>query len=81
MIMLYLLSTTIIESFTFVEDDKTIGLITVFIEQKLIHGGKCVAHIEDLVVDKGHRKKGISTALINHVVKYVERCKLLQNYT
>ena len=26
--------------FTFVEDDKTIGMITVFIEQKLIHGGK-----------------------------------------
>ena len=58
--------------FTFVEGDKTIGMITVFIEQKLIHGGKCVAHIEDLVVDGGHRKKGISTALINHVVKYVE---------
>ena len=58
--------------FTFVEDDKTIGMITVFIEQKLIHGGKCIAHIEDLVVDKGHRKKGISMALINHVVKYVE---------
>ena len=47
-------------------------MITVFIEQKLIHGGKCIAHIEDLVVDKGHRKKGISMALINHVVKYVE---------
>ena len=58
--------------FTFVEGNNTIGLITVFIEQKLIHGGKCVAHIEDLVVDKEHRKKGISTALINHVVKYVE---------
>jgi len=58
--------------FTFVEDGKTIGLITVFIEQKLIHGGRCVAHIEDLVVDKEHRKKGISSALIDHVVKYVK---------
>ena len=58
--------------FTFVEGNITIGLITVFIEQKLIHGGKCVAHIEDLVIDREHRKKGISSALINHVVKYVE---------
>ncbi len=58
--------------FTFVEDNNTIGLITVFIEQKLIHGGKCVAHIEDLVVDKEHRKKGISSALIDHVVNYVK---------
>ena len=58
--------------FTFVEDDKTVGMVTMLIEQKLIHGGKCVAHIEDLVVDANHRRKGISKALIDHVVKYVE---------
>ncbi len=58
--------------FTFVEDNKTVGMITVLIEQKLIHDGKCVAHIEDLVVDAEHRRKGISKALIDHVVKYVE---------
>ena len=58
--------------FTFVEDNKTVGMITMLIEQKLIHDGKCVAHIEDLVVDADYRRKGISKALIDHVVKYVE---------
>lgn len=57
--------------FTFVDNGKTVGLITLFIEQKLIHGGKCVAHIEDLVVDREYRRKGISSALIGHVMQYI----------
>ena len=39
-------------------------MITVLIEQKLIHNGSCVVHIEDLVVDKDHQNKGIATDLI-----------------
>lgn len=46
-----------------------IGIITLLIEQKLIHGGKCVGHIEDLVVDNNYNGRGIASQLINHCVK------------
>ena len=49
-----------------------IGIITLIIEQKLIHGGKCVGHIEDLVVDNNFKGKGIASQLINHCVKIAE---------
>ena len=34
---------------------EVVGMFTVLIEQKLTYGGKCVAHVEDVVVD-GKRK-------------------------
>jgi len=70
--------------FSYVENNKTVGLITIFIEQKLIHGGKCVAHIEDLVIDKNYRKRGIATKLITHALKSVEKMncyKIILNCT
>lgn len=50
-----------------------IGIITLLIEQKLIHGGKCVGHIEDLVVDNNYNGKGIASQLINHCIKIAEQ--------
>ena len=47
-------------------------MISVFIEQKIIHGGKCVAHIEDVVVDSHFRRQGIALELVNHVLQYAE---------
>lgn len=49
-----------------------IGIITLFIEPKLIHGGKCVGHIEDLVVYNNYKGNGIASQLINHCVKIAE---------
>ena len=49
-----------------------IGIITLLIEPKLIHAGKSVAHIEDLVVDKEYTGKGIATKLINFCMKIAE---------
>lgn len=49
-----------------------IGIITLLIEQKLIHGGKCVGHIEDLVVDNNYKGRGIASQLINHCTKIAE---------
>ena len=40
-------------------ESKIVGMATVLIEQKLIHQGVKVAHIEDVVVDRDHRKLGI----------------------
>lgn len=50
------------------ENNLPIGIVTIIIEQKLIHGGQCVAHIEDLVVDKDFNGMGIATKLINKCI-------------
>ena len=65
-----------------IEKDKLVGIISVFIERKLIHNLGKVAHIEDLVVDKDERGKGIAQKLINKCVEYAknENCyKIILN--
>jgi glucosamine-phosphate N-acetyltransferase len=52
--------------YIYLKDNKIVGMITLFIEQKLIHNGATVAHIEDLVVDKDYQKQGIATELMQH---------------
>jgi glucosamine-phosphate N-acetyltransferase len=54
--------------FVYTKYNKPIGMITLLIEQKLIHGGSCVARIEDLVVDKKYNGQGIATKLLKHVI-------------
>ena len=54
--------------FVMTNNDKPIGMISLLIEQKLIHGGGRVGHIEDLIVDKAHQHKGYATKLIQHVI-------------
>jgi len=56
--------------FACVNNDKIVGLLTILIEYKFIHGGKCVAHIEDLVVDKVKRHQKIGGRLIKFAVEY-----------
>ena len=53
--------------FVYIRDDNLVGMITILIEQKLIHGGKCVAHIEDLVVDKKYNGQGIAKELLSYM--------------
>jgi len=50
-----------------------IGTGTIIVEPKLIHGGKSVGHIEDIVVHKDYRKKGIATNIVNKLV-YLYHC-------
>lgn len=57
--------------YVYIKDDKVVGIITLFMEQKLIHNGACVAHIEDLVVDKDYQKQNIATELINYCLSKV----------
>lgn len=48
---------------------KVIGCGTLLLEAKLSHGGKRVAHIEDLVVDEKHRGAGVGEVLVKHLVE------------
>jgi len=52
--------------FVLKENQTVVGLTTVFIEQKIIHGAGKVAHVEDVVVDINHREKGHAKRLIEH---------------
>ena len=59
-----------IEIFVYTVDEIPIGMATILVEQKIIHGGKCVGHIEDVVVDKQHRGKGIAKTLLQHCITH-----------
>ena len=61
--------------YLYIKDNKVIGIITLFIEQKLIHNGMCVANIEDLVVDKNYISQGIGSELINYCLKQIDILK------
>ena len=61
------------EIFVYKINEILVGMTSVFIEQKIIHGGKCVAHIEDVVVDHRFRGQGIATKLLNHAIRYGEK--------
>lgn len=49
-----------------IEDGVIIGAITLLVEQKIIHDGKCVGHIEDFVVHEDHRNKGFGRQLMKY---------------
>ena len=51
-----------------------IGTGTIIVEPKLIHGGKSVGHIEDIVVHKDHRKEGSATNIINKLLDLSDNC-------
>ena len=53
------------------EDTKSrevIGTATLFIEQKFIHNGGKVGHIEDVATRKGYEGRGIGREIINKII-------------
>ena len=53
--------------------DNILGALTLLIEQKFIHNGKCVAHIEDFVVKKEFRSQNIGKDLMNYAINYAKQ--------
>ena len=51
------------------ENNEITGAITLIIEQKIIHNGGKVGHIEDLVVLDKYRSCGIGALLLEYVIK------------
>jgi len=51
-----------------VDDNKIVGSTTLLIEQKFIHNGGLVGHIEDVVVRKDYEGKGVGTKLIRSLI-------------
>lgn len=50
--------------------EKYIGMVSIFIERKIIHRGKSVAHIEDLVILKEYKGMGFGRDLLNFCKKF-----------
>lgn len=59
--------------FVEVQNKHIIGAITVLLERKIIHSGKHVAHIEDVVVNKQHRGKQIGKQLLLWACEYAKQ--------
>ena len=53
--------------------DNILGALTLLIEQKFIHNGKCVAHIEDFVVKQEYRSQNIGKDLMNYAIDYAKQ--------
>ena len=53
-----------------------IGTGTIIYEPKIIHNGKYVGHIEDIVVSEKHRNLGIARSILTELKKhaYVKDC-------
>lgn len=51
-------------TFVFEKDGKVVGTASINIERKFYHGGKGVAHIEDVAVHPDFRGQGIGRALV-----------------
>ncbi len=56
-----------------VENGKIIGATTLFIEQKFIHDGGKVGHIEDVVVRQGYQGKGVGKMIVTALLKHAEK--------
>ena len=58
-----------------IDDKKIIGSTTLLIEQKFIHDGGLVGHIEDVVVRKDYEGKGIGIKLVTSMLERAKEKK------
>ena len=58
-----------------VDDEKIVGSTTLFIEQKFIHDGGLVGHIEDVVVRKDYERREIGIKLITSMLERAKEKK------
>lgn len=65
-----------IKVFVALNDTEIIGSITTIIEQKFIHNGGKVCHIEDVVTRKGFENLGIGSILVEKALEFAvqEQC-------
>ena len=62
------------EIFLYCDNSQNIlGAVTCIIEQKIIHNGGIVLHIEDFVVKKENRKTYVGNCLIDYIIDYAKK--------
>jgi glucosamine-phosphate N-acetyltransferase len=55
------------------ESGKVIGTVSLLLEDKFIHGGGRVGHIEDVAVHAEHQKQGIGAVLVQHATEQARK--------
>lgn len=50
-------------------DGRTVGTASLLVEQKFIHQGGLVGHLEDVAVRPDFQKQGVGAALVHHVIQ------------
>ena len=58
------------QTFVYEHEGRIIGTATILVENKLLHYGSCVGHIEDVVVDKNSRLSGVGKELVKACVDF-----------
>jgi glucosamine-phosphate N-acetyltransferase len=58
--------------FVYEQEGEVLGTATILVENKLLHYGSRVGHIEDVVVTRKQKKKGIGKALIEECIKFAK---------
>jgi len=58
--------------FVAVLDNKVVGSVSMIIEQKFIHDGGLVGHIEDVVVSKEHEGVGVGFKIMQTALEYAK---------
>ncbi len=56
-----------------IKDSKVIGSASIIIEQKFIHDGGKVGHIEDVVVAKEFQGKGVGQKIVKSLLEYARK--------
>ena len=59
----------IIESETEYSKPTLVGLGTLWIQPKYYHNNRRSGHIEDIIIDKKHRQKGLGKKLIEYIIE------------
>lgn len=54
-------------------DSKVVGTTTLYIEQKFIHDGGKVGHIEDVAIRKEYQGKGIGQKVVKALLEYAKK--------
>ena len=60
------------EVFVIRNNGKVIATSSIFIEHKFIHNLSSVGHIEDVVIDKSYRGKGLGKVIVDYCVDYAK---------
>jgi glucosamine-phosphate N-acetyltransferase len=58
------------QTFVYEHEGCTVGTATILVENKLLHYGSHVGHVEDVVVDKNSRLSGVGKELVKACVDF-----------
>jgi glucosamine-phosphate N-acetyltransferase len=62
-----------VRTYIAIVNNKVVGTATLLVEQKFIHGGGLVGHIEDVAVNQACQSRGIGRALVLRVTEEARR--------